>query len=140
MLSLFLLYENGFHLEQDGRFCICVFWSLNAKGLLLSVYPICLESCHDGISLCYSALRWLCFWNCWKLIYNIFPQVYYKFNSLSLLREPLMLIFGFFFFFVACIVYMHADLTISKSSASYMAKLQWDEVSLYCVPFCIILT
>lgn len=39
-----------------------------------------------------------------------------------------MLIFGFFFMFVACIVYMHADLTISKSSASYVAKLQWDEV------------
>ncbi|XP_057469057.1 dolichyl-diphosphooligosaccharide--protein glycosyltransferase subunit 1A-like [Actinidia eriantha] len=55
-------------------------------------------------------------------------QVYYKFNNLSLLREPLMLISGFFFLFIACIVYMHADLTISKSSASYMAKLQWDEV------------
>ncbi|GAB2300473.1 Dolichyl-diphosphooligosaccharide--protein glycosyltransferase subunit 1A [Dionaea muscipula] len=55
-------------------------------------------------------------------------QVYYKFNSLSLLREPLMLISGFFFLFVACIVYMHADVTISKSSASYLAKLQWDEV------------
>ncbi|CAI9758045.1 unnamed protein product [Fraxinus pennsylvanica] len=60
--------------------------------------------------------------------HNQYFQVYYKFNSLSLLMEPLMLISGFFFFFVACIVYMHADLTISKSSASYMAKLQWDEV------------
>lgn len=55
-------------------------------------------------------------------------QVYYKFNNVSLLREPLMLIFGFFFLFIACIVYVHADLTISKSSASYVAKLQWDEV------------
>ncbi|KAJ1397719.1 Ribophorin I [Sesbania bispinosa] len=55
-------------------------------------------------------------------------QVYYKFNSLSMLREPLMLISGFFFLFVACIVYMHADLSISKSSASYLAKLQWEEV------------
>ncbi|RYR41380.1 hypothetical protein Ahy_A08g037775 isoform B [Arachis hypogaea] len=55
-------------------------------------------------------------------------QVYYKFNSLSMLREPLMLIFGFFFLFVACIVYMHADLSISKSSASYLAKVQWEEV------------
>ncbi|KAE9456783.1 hypothetical protein C3L33_11275, partial [Rhododendron williamsianum] len=55
-------------------------------------------------------------------------QVYYKFNNVSLLREPLMLIFGFFFMFIACIVYVHADLTISKSSASYVAKLQWDEV------------
>ncbi|XP_052201763.1 dolichyl-diphosphooligosaccharide--protein glycosyltransferase subunit 1A [Diospyros lotus] len=55
-------------------------------------------------------------------------QVYYKFNKLSLLMEPLMLIFGFFSLFVACIIYMHADLTISKSSASYLARLQWDEV------------
>lgn len=55
-------------------------------------------------------------------------QVYYKFNSLSLLREPLMLISGFFFLFVACIAYTHADLSISKSSPSYLAKLQWDEV------------
>ncbi|XP_061372782.1 dolichyl-diphosphooligosaccharide--protein glycosyltransferase subunit 1A [Gastrolobium bilobum] len=55
-------------------------------------------------------------------------QVYYKFNSLSMLREPLMLISGFFFLFVACIVYMRADLSISKSSASYLAKLQWEEV------------
>lgn len=40
----------------------------------------------------------------------------------------MMLIFGFFFLFVACIVYMHTDISISKSSASYLAKLQWDEV------------
>lgn len=39
-----------------------------------------------------------------------------------------MLISGFFFLFVACIMYMHADLSISKSSPSYLAKLQWDEV------------
>ncbi|XP_065881663.1 dolichyl-diphosphooligosaccharide--protein glycosyltransferase subunit 1A [Euphorbia lathyris] len=55
-------------------------------------------------------------------------QVYYKFSKLSMLREPLMLIFGFFLLFVACIVYVHVDLSISKSSASYLAKLQWDEV------------
>ncbi|XP_018860642.1 dolichyl-diphosphooligosaccharide--protein glycosyltransferase subunit 1A-like isoform X1 [Juglans regia] len=55
-------------------------------------------------------------------------QVYYKFSSLSMFREPLMLISGFFFLFVACIIYMHADLSISKSSPSYLAKLQWDEV------------
>ncbi|XP_027354410.1 dolichyl-diphosphooligosaccharide--protein glycosyltransferase subunit 1A [Abrus precatorius] len=55
-------------------------------------------------------------------------QVYYKFNGLSMLREPLMLISGFFFLFLACIVYTHADLSISKSSASYLAKLQWEEV------------
>ncbi|KAL2499207.1 Dolichyl-diphosphooligosaccharide--protein glycosyltransferase subunit 1A [Abeliophyllum distichum] len=60
--------------------------------------------------------------------HNQYFQVYYKFNSLSLFWEPMMLISGFFILFVTCIVYMHADLTISKSSASYMAKLQWDEV------------
>lgn len=43
-----------------------------------------------------------------------------------------MLIFGFFSLFVACIAYSHADFSISKSSTSYLAKLQWDEVSLYC--------
>lgn len=60
--------------------------------------------------------------------HNMYFQVYYKFNNLSLLREPLMLIFGFFFLFISCIVYMHTDISISKSSASYLAKLQWDEV------------
>ncbi|XP_030447158.1 dolichyl-diphosphooligosaccharide--protein glycosyltransferase subunit 1A [Syzygium oleosum] len=55
-------------------------------------------------------------------------QVYYKFNSISMFREPMMLISGFFLLFVACIVYVHADLSISKSSASYLAKLQWEEV------------
>lgn len=60
--------------------------------------------------------------------HNLHFQVYYKFNNLALLQEPLMLIFGFFIFFVACIVYMHTDMSISKSSASYLAKLQWDEV------------
>lgn len=54
-------------------------------------------------------------------------QVYYRFSTLSMLREPLMLISGFFFFFVACIVYMHADISISKSSASYLAKQQWED-------------
>ncbi|CAK9178291.1 unnamed protein product [Ilex paraguariensis] len=55
-------------------------------------------------------------------------QVNYKFNNLSLLREPLMLISGFFLLFVACVIYVHSDLTISKSSTAYLAKLQWDEV------------
>ncbi|XP_028555508.1 dolichyl-diphosphooligosaccharide--protein glycosyltransferase subunit 1A isoform X3 [Dendrobium catenatum] len=60
--------------------------------------------------------------------HNTYFQVHYKFNNLSLLWEPLMLISGFLLLFVACIAYMHADLSISKSSASYIAKLQWDEV------------
>ncbi|XVF74076.1 hypothetical protein PTKIN_Ptkin13bG0032000 [Pterospermum kingtungense] len=60
--------------------------------------------------------------------HNQYFQVYYKFNKLSMLREPLMLISGFFFFFVACIIYMRADISISKSSPSYLAKQQWEEV------------
>ncbi|KAF5203638.1 Dolichyl-diphosphooligosaccharide--protein glycosyltransferase subunit [Thalictrum thalictroides] len=60
--------------------------------------------------------------------HNMHFQVYYKFSGLSLLREPLMLISGFLFLFISCIIYMHADMSISKSSASYLAKLQWDEV------------
>jgi hypothetical protein len=42
-----------------------------------------------------------------------------------------MLITGFFLLFVACIVYMRTDISISKSSPSYLAKLQWDEVHNY---------
>ncbi|KAG2543816.1 hypothetical protein PVAP13_9NG768900 [Panicum virgatum] len=60
--------------------------------------------------------------------HNLYFQVYYKFNNISLLREPLMLITGFFLLFLACIVYMGTDMSISKSSPSYLAKLQWDEV------------
>ncbi|KAE8716398.1 Dolichyl-diphosphooligosaccharide--protein glycosyltransferase subunit 1A [Hibiscus syriacus] len=60
--------------------------------------------------------------------HNQYFQVYYRFSKLSILREPLMLISGFFLFFVACIVYMRADISISKSSASYLAKQQWEEV------------
>ncbi|KAL5557686.1 hypothetical protein UlMin_033897 [Ulmus minor] len=60
--------------------------------------------------------------------HNQYFQVYYKFNSLAMLWEPLLLISGFFFLFITSIIYMHADMSISKSSASYLAKLQWDEV------------
>ncbi|KAL8135825.1 hypothetical protein AgCh_010438 [Apium graveolens] len=60
--------------------------------------------------------------------HNLPFQVHYKFSKFSLLREPLMLITGFFLLFVACITYMNVDLTISKFSPSYLAKLQWDEV------------
>lgn len=55
-------------------------------------------------------------------------QVYYKFNNLALLMEPFLLISGFLFLFIACIVYMHTDASISKFSASYLAKQQLDEV------------
>nr|CAD1835277.1 unnamed protein product [Ananas comosus var. bracteatus] len=62
--------------------------------------------------------------------HNLYFQVFYRFSNLSLLREPVMLASGFFLLFVACIVYMHTDMAISKTSASYLAKLQWDEVHL----------
>jgi oligosaccharyltransferase complex subunit alpha (ribophorin I) len=65
-------------------------------------------------------------------------QVYYRFNNISLLREPMMLITGFFLLFVACIVYMRTDMSISKNSPSYLAKLQWDEVSGFTAEiFCV---
>ncbi|XP_072963117.1 dolichyl-diphosphooligosaccharide--protein glycosyltransferase subunit 1A [Typha angustifolia] len=60
--------------------------------------------------------------------HNLYFQVYYKFNNFSLLREPMMLIAGFLLLFAVCIIYMHTDMAISKTSASYLAKLQWDEV------------
>ncbi|XP_074576549.1 dolichyl-diphosphooligosaccharide--protein glycosyltransferase subunit 1A [Curcuma longa] len=59
---------------------------------------------------------------------NIYFQVYYQFSKISLLREPMMLISGFFLLFVTCIVYIHTDMSISKSSASYIAKIQSEEV------------
>jgi oligosaccharyltransferase complex subunit alpha (ribophorin I) len=40
----------------------------------------------------------------------------------------MMLITGFFLLFMACIVYMRTDMSISKNSPSYLAKVQWDEV------------
>jgi oligosaccharyltransferase complex subunit alpha (ribophorin I) len=49
-----------------------------------------------------------------------------------------MLITGFFLLFVACIVYMRTDMSISKNSPSYLAKLQWDEVSGFTAEnFCV---
>eukprot|EP01018_Ginkgo_biloba_P016536 Gb_37136 [translate_table: standard] len=60
--------------------------------------------------------------------HNMFFQVYYNFSTISMLAEPLMLVTGFFFFFVACVAYSHFDFSISKSSVSYLAKLQREEV------------
>ncbi|CAA0337855.1 unnamed protein product [Arabidopsis thaliana] len=60
--------------------------------------------------------------------HNQHIQVYYKFSNINLLSEPLMLISGFFILFITCIIYTRADISISKSSPSYLAKLQWDEV------------
>jgi oligosaccharyltransferase complex subunit alpha (ribophorin I) len=45
-------------------------------------------------------------------------QVYYEFNPVFMLAEPLMLISAALLFFVACIAYLHMDLSIGKSQAS----------------------
>ncbi|XP_028784711.1 dolichyl-diphosphooligosaccharide--protein glycosyltransferase subunit 1A [Neltuma alba] len=71
--------------------------------------------------------------------HNVHFQVYYKFSCLSMLRKPLMLIAGFFFLFVTCVVYMHVDLSISKSSPTYLAKLQWEEVQTNIQQLCNII-
>ncbi|PHT34732.1 Dolichyl-diphosphooligosaccharide--protein glycosyltransferase subunit 1A [Capsicum baccatum] len=42
-------------------------------------------------------------------------QVYYQFNPIYMLAEPLMLTFVFFLFFMACVTYLHLDLSISKT-------------------------
>lgn len=41
-------------------------------------------------------------------------QVYYTFNPIFMLAEPLMLASVFFLFFVACLAYLHIDLSIRK--------------------------
>ncbi|KAL6994755.1 Dolichyl-diphosphooligosaccharide--protein glycosyltransferase subunit 1B [Sarracenia purpurea var. burkii] len=41
-------------------------------------------------------------------------QVYYNFNPIFMLAEPLMLASAFFFFFAACVAYLHVDLSIRK--------------------------
>lgn len=57
-----------------------------------------------------------------------FLQVHYKFNSLRVLVEPVMLILVFIAFFAACIAYNHFDFTLSKSSPKYFAQLEREEV------------
>ncbi|THG09933.1 hypothetical protein TEA_021008 [Camellia sinensis var. sinensis] len=42
------------------------------------------------------------------------PQVYYSFNPIFMLAEPLMLASVFFFFFMGCVAYLHVDLSIRK--------------------------
>ncbi|KAI4346327.1 hypothetical protein L6164_007234 [Bauhinia variegata] len=41
-------------------------------------------------------------------------QVYYSFNPIFMLAEPLMLVSAFFLFFVASIAYLHVDVSIRK--------------------------
>ncbi|OAY67342.1 Dolichyl-diphosphooligosaccharide--protein glycosyltransferase subunit 1B [Ananas comosus] len=47
--------------------------------------------------------------------HNIPFQVYYDFNPIFMLAEPLMLVSAVFLFFIACISYLHIDLSIRKS-------------------------
>ncbi|WOL12949.1 hypothetical protein Cni_G21718 [Canna indica] len=48
--------------------------------------------------------------------HNIPFQVYYDFNPIFMLAEPLMLVSAVFLFFIACVAYIHMDLSIGKSS------------------------
>ncbi|XWS56433.1 hypothetical protein CRYUN_Cryun09bG0085100 [Craigia yunnanensis] len=47
-------------------------------------------------------------------VHNSHFQVYYTFKPIFMLAEPLMLASAFFLFFVACVAYLHIDLSISK--------------------------
>ncbi|XP_044462616.1 dolichyl-diphosphooligosaccharide--protein glycosyltransferase subunit 1B-like [Mangifera indica] len=47
-------------------------------------------------------------------VHNALFQVYYTFNPIFMLAEPLMLASVFFLFFVACVAYLHIDLSIRK--------------------------
>ncbi|TYH73461.1 hypothetical protein ES332_D05G331000v1 [Gossypium tomentosum] len=46
--------------------------------------------------------------------HNSHFQVYYTFKPIFMLAEPLMLASAFFLFFVACVAYLHIDLSIRK--------------------------
>ncbi|KAF8679100.1 hypothetical protein HU200_045862 [Digitaria exilis] len=48
--------------------------------------------------------------------HNVPFQVYYEFNPIFMLAEPMMLTSAVLLFFVACIAYLHMDLSIGKSS------------------------
>ncbi|KAL8136405.1 hypothetical protein V2J09_002406 [Rumex salicifolius] len=45
-------------------------------------------------------------------------QVYYSFNPIYMLAEPLMLVSVFFLVFMACMAYLHIDLSIQKYKAA----------------------
>ncbi|XVF83199.1 hypothetical protein PTKIN_Ptkin16aG0114800 [Pterospermum kingtungense] len=47
-------------------------------------------------------------------VLNSHFQVYYTFKPIFMLAEPLMLASAFFLFFVACVAYLHIDLSIRK--------------------------
>ncbi|GLT88855.1 hypothetical protein SLE2022_068640 [Rubroshorea leprosula] len=47
-------------------------------------------------------------------VHNVPFQVYYTFKPIFMLAEPLMLASAFFLFFMACVAYLHIDLSIRK--------------------------
>ncbi|KAH9703796.1 Dolichyl-diphosphooligosaccharide--protein glycosyltransferase subunit 1B [Citrus sinensis] len=47
-------------------------------------------------------------------VHNIPFQVYYTFKPIFMLAEPMMLASAFFLFFMACVAYLHVDLSIRK--------------------------
>lgn len=55
-------------------------------------------------------------------------QVSYSFTSMALLAEPFLLVGAFLLFFLSLIAYSRMDLTISKSTAAYQAKVQNEQV------------
>ncbi|KAM7264336.1 hypothetical protein ACFE04_002019 [Oxalis oulophora] len=46
--------------------------------------------------------------------HNTYFQVYYTFKPIFMVAEPLMLVTAVFLFFVACVAYLHIDLSIRK--------------------------
>lgn len=50
----------------------------------------------------------------YKVHDTFFWQVYYTFKPIFMLAEPLMLASAFFLFFIACVAYLHIDLSIRK--------------------------
>ncbi|KAI5061002.1 hypothetical protein GOP47_0023507 [Adiantum capillus-veneris] len=60
--------------------------------------------------------------------HNVFFEIYFKFNPMAMLVEPLMLVTGFFLFSIAYVAYARLEFSISKSSASYQARIQRAEL------------
>lgn len=74
-------------------------------------YRFCLEQLHNFF--CFKILTHFFDPFFFGIVFK-FLQIYYKFNPIFMLAEPLMLVSAFFLFFIACIAYLHTDLSISK--------------------------
>lgn len=82
--------------------CICLAINITRTQKVLMLKNKYLTDTGTGINLFILTVLWL--------------QVYYDFNPIFMFAEPLMLISAVFLFFVACIAYVHVDLSIGKSS------------------------